>query len=101
MALTYTLAGLQGVLDLVDTAITSQDWDGALAQIARGNLILCGLPASAASDTQSYAMRQDLKSAADLVERAKAEAEKQANTGKRTIRAGARTLTGLNGRRLR
>src|SRR5688572_26625258 len=97
MALTYTLVGLQGVLDLVDTAITAEDWDGALKQISRANLILSGLPASAASDTQSFAMRQDLRAAAELVK----EARKGAVDNKRTVRAGVRHLTGGTGRRIR
>lgn len=96
MALTYTLAGLQTILDLVDTAIVAEDWATALKQIARGNLVLSGLPASAASDTQSFAMRQDLKSAAEIVK----EARKGSVDSKRTIRVGVRHLTGGNSRRL-
>lgn len=96
MALTYTLAGLQTILDAVDTAITSSDWDGALVQIARGNLILSGLPASAASDTQSFTMRQHLKESAELVK----EARGAVVDNKRTIRVGVRHLTSSNSRRI-
>ena len=97
MALTYTLAGLQAVLDLVDTAITSSDWDGALVQVARGNLILAGLPASGESDTQKFAMRQHLKESADLVKAARGAVV----NNKRTLRVGVRHQTSGNSRRTR
>ena len=90
MALTYTLAGLQTILDLVDSAITGSDWPGAAKQVARANLILAGLPSSAASDTQTFSMRQDLKAAAEIVERA----QRKVVDNKRTIRAGVRHQTG-------
>ena len=96
MALTYTLAGLQTILDLVDTAVTSEDWDGALKQIARANLCLSGLPASAASDTQSFAMRQDLEACAALVQKARASVV----NNKRTLRVGVRHLTSGPSRRV-
>lgn len=95
VALTYTLAGLQSILDLVDTAITGSDWDGALMQISRANLVLSGLPASAASDTQSFSMRQDLARAADLVAKARAAVV----DSKRTVRVGVRHLTSGPSRR--
>lgn len=95
MALTYTLAGLQTILDLVDTAVTASDWDGALVHIARANLVLSGLPASAASDTQSFAMRQDLQAAAALVKSARGAVV----DNKRVIRAGVRHQTSGNTRR--
>jgi hypothetical protein len=101
MALTYTLAGLQAVLDLVDTAITGQDWDGARAQIARANLILSGLPQSTADGAQAATMRNDLKAAAELVEKAQGAAGSSANSTRRTIRVGVRHQTNRDSRRIR
>lgn len=101
MALTYTLAGLQAVLDQVDTAITAEEWGTAQKHIARANLVLSGLPASTASDTQTVSMRQDLRAAADLVGKAMEETEKQNNQTRRLGRVGVRGLTGQSLRRVR
>jgi hypothetical protein len=101
MALTYTLAGLQAVLDLVDTAITGRDWDGALSHIARANLVMSGLPASTAEGATAATMRQDLRAAAELVDKAMAKAGATDNATRRTIRVGVRHQTGLNSRRIR
>ena len=90
MALTYTLDGLQAVLDLVDSALSSEDWDGALRQIARADLVLSGLPQSAASDTQTVSMRSSLNSAKELVLAARSAVV----DNRRTLRVGVRHMTG-------
>ena len=97
MALTYTLAGLQSVLDSVESNISSGDWAAALKHVARAELVLAGLPQSAASDTQTVTMRASIASAKDLI----LAARKATVDNRRTLRAGVRHLTSGPGRRER
>lgn len=95
MALTYTLAGLQTQLDLVDADIAAADWAGALQNIARAELVLCGLPQSAASDTQTVTMRASLAAAKEAALAARAAVV----DNRRLLRAGVRHQTSGTGRR--
>lgn len=97
MALTYTLAGLQTQLDLVDASVAAEDWAVAIKNIARAELVLAGLPQSAASDTQSVTMRASLESAKNLVMASRSVVV----DNRRLMRAGVRHLSGLPDRRCR
>lgn len=94
MALTFTITGLQTVLEEVNSAITSEDWPAAMKAIARANLVLAGLPASAASDTQAVTMRQDLRAAQDMV----LAARRALVNNKRMVRVGVRHQTSTDKR---
>ena len=50
MALTYSLAGVQSALDLVETAVDGEDWATAYKRIVRYAAIYAGLPESVTAD---------------------------------------------------
>lgn len=86
MSLTFTLPGLQTQLQLVATAIDGSDYATALAELAKADLLMAGLPQETATDGAVLKMRKDLDSARAAV--LEAQGSSSANDRRRRIRYG-------------
>ena len=87
MAILYTVAGLQTVLDEVEVHVLAEGWEAAKLDLVRAKLILAGLPSEFSGDGAVIKMADQISEVTALLEGLET-ASKSGGDRRRMIRTG-------------